>query len=149
LRIWSGASHTHSHLMEKLVVEEHMFNKEGTAFWKGQEREREKNGGLYKYLRFENCNMQCAQMISIFRHAVTVGKGSSKPPFRRSSPFLIWYASYNKRGFGNLMFPLEFTLLGGSFVFLDVSPSILFFVFPFYLFWVLWLVVYGWQGFFT
>jgi hypothetical protein len=38
------------------------------------------------------------------------------------------------------MFPLQFTLLGGSFVFLDVGPSILFFVFPFYLFWVLWLV---------
>jgi len=28
------------------------------------------------------------------------------------------------------MFPLWFTLLGGSFVFLDVGPSILFLVFP-------------------
>jgi hypothetical protein len=28
------------------------------------------------------------------------------------------------------MFPLWFTLLGGSFVFLDVGPSILFAVFP-------------------
>jgi len=30
-------------------------------------------------------------------------------PLRRSSPFLIWYASHDKRGFGNLMFPLWFT----------------------------------------
>ncbi len=29
----------------------------------------------------------------------------------------------------NLMFPLWFALLGGSFVFLDVGPSILFLVF--------------------
>jgi hypothetical protein len=42
------------------------------------------------------------------------------------------------------MFPLWFALLGGSFVFLDVGPSILFLVFP--LFWVLWFI-YDWQGF--
>jgi hypothetical protein len=43
------------------------------------------------------------------------------------------------------MFPLWFALLGGgSFVLLDVGPSILFLVFP--LFWVLWLI-YSWQGF--
>jgi len=42
------------------------------------------------------------------------------------------------------MFPLWFALLGGSFVFLDVGPSILFLVPP--LSWVLWLI-YGWQGF--
>jgi hypothetical protein len=29
----------------------------------------------------------------------------------------------NLMGFGNLMFPLWFALLGGSFVFLDMSPS--------------------------
>jgi hypothetical protein len=34
------------------------------------------------------------------------------------------------RGFGNLMFPLWFALLGGSFVFLDMGASILFLVFP-------------------
>jgi hypothetical protein len=34
------------------------------------------------------------------------------------------------------MFPLWFALLGGSFVFLDMGPSILFLVFPL-LFWVL------------
>jgi hypothetical protein len=34
-----------------------------------------------------------------------------------------------------LMFPLRFGLLGGSFVFLDMDPFILFLVFP--LFWVL------------
>jgi hypothetical protein len=36
-----------------------MFNKEGTAFGKGQERERERErerkGGLYKDSRFKNC----------------------------------------------------------------------------------------------
>ncbi len=48
-------------------------------------------------------------------------------------------------GLANLMFPLWFALLGGSFVFLVVaSPSILFLVFP--LFWVLWFI-YGWQGY--
>jgi hypothetical protein len=44
-------------------------------------------------------------------------------------------------GFGNLMFPLWFALLGSSFVFLVVaSPSILFLVFS--LLWVLWFI-YG------
>jgi hypothetical protein len=42
------------------------------------------------------------------------------------------------------MFPLWFTFLGGSFVFLHMGPSILFLVFP--LFWVLWFI-YDWQGF--
>jgi hypothetical protein len=37
------------------------------------------------------------------------------------------------------MFPLWFALLGGSFVFLDVGHTILFFVFP--LFWVLWCIL--------
>jgi hypothetical protein len=41
------------------------------------------------------------------------------------------------------MLPLWFAFLGGSFVFLDVGPMILFFVFP--LFWVLWFIYY-WQG---
>jgi hypothetical protein len=45
----------------------------------------------------------------------------------------------------NKQFPLLFALLGGSFVFLDAGPSILFLVFP-SLFWVLWLIC-GWQGF--
>jgi len=56
-------------------------------------------------------------------------------------PFLIRYASCDKRGFGSLMFPLWFALIGDSFVFLDMGPSILFLVFQ-----VLWLI-YGWQGF--
>jgi len=42
------------------------------------------------------------------------------------------------------MFPLRFTLLGGSFVFLDVDPSILFLAFLLFL--VLWFIFY-WQGF--
>jgi hypothetical protein len=36
------------------------------------------------------------------------------------------------------LFHLQFALLGGSFVFLDVGPSILFVVLPF--FWVLWFI---------
>jgi len=40
------------------------------------------------------------------------------------------------------MFPLWFTLLGGSFVFLDVGLAIVFLAFPF--FWVLWFI-YDWQ----
>ncbi len=43
------------------------------------------------------------------------------------------------------MFPLLFTFLGDSFVFLDMGPSFLFFVFPL-LFEVLWFI-YDWQGF--
>jgi hypothetical protein len=58
------------------------------------------------------------------------------------SPFLIWYASSDRKGFGNLMFPCGCALLGVSF---DVGPSILFFVFPPFL-WVL-LFNYDWQGF--
>ncbi len=42
------------------------------------------------------------------------------------------------------MFPFWFTLLGGSFVFLDVGPSNLFLVFP--LFWLLWFL-FHWHGF--
>ncbi len=45
------------------------------------------------------------------------------------------------KGFGNLMFLLWFTFLGGFFVFLDVDPSILFLVLP--LFWVLWFFMIG------
>jgi hypothetical protein len=42
------------------------------------------------------------------------------------------------------MFPLWDTLLAGTFIFLDVGPSILSLVFP--LFWVLWFI-YDWQSF--
>jgi hypothetical protein len=42
------------------------------------------------------------------------------------------------------MSPLWLTLLGGSFVYLDVGPSIMFLVFPF--FWVLWFIC-DWEGF--
>jgi hypothetical protein len=52
---------------------------------------------------------------------------------------------HNRRGFGNLIFPLWFALIGGSFVFLDVSPSNLFLVFPlFFFFWMLWFI-YDWH----
>ncbi len=63
------------------------------------------------------------------------------------SLFDIWYASCHKRGFRNLVFPMWFVLLGGSFVFLNVGPSTLFLVFPLF-FWVLWFI-YDWQGFIT
>jgi hypothetical protein len=46
----------------------------------------------------------------------------------------------------SFMFPLSFALLGGSFVFLDVGPFILFLVFPLFFFGVLWFI-YDWQGF--
>jgi len=84
-------------------------------------------------------------MISILKH-FAIGKGSSRLAVlsKRSYPFPIWYAYCKRRGFKNLMFPLWFTLLGGSFVFLDMGPSILFLVFP--LLWVLWFI-YKWQGF--
>jgi len=49
---------------------------------------------------------------------------------KESVPYSIWYAYHDRKGFGNLMFSLWFGLFGGSFVFLDVSPSILFFIFP-------------------
>jgi len=44
------------------------------------------------------------------------------------------------RWFGNLMFPLWFALLGGSFVFLDMGASILFLVFTHFR--VLWFIIY-------
>lgn len=62
-------------------------------------------------------------------------------------------ATLEQSGFGNLMFLLWSTLLGGSFVFLDTSPSILFLVFsfccPFFLLLVLLWLFYDWQGFMT
>jgi hypothetical protein len=42
------------------------------------------------------------------------------------------------------MFPLVVPPFSGSFVFLNVGPSILFFEIP--VFWVLWFI-YDWQGF--
>ncbi len=64
-----------------------------------------------------------------------------KCPFKRSSPFLIWYAFHDKRKFENLMFLRGLPSFGSSFVFLDMGPSILFLVFT--LFWVLWFI-YDW-----
>jgi hypothetical protein len=60
-----------------------------------------------------------------------------------SSPF-PYFDMLLVRGFRNLMFPLWLALLGDSFVFLDVGPSILFLVFP--LLGVLWFI-YDSQGF--
>ncbi len=92
--------------------------------------------------------LQCVQAVLILWHAIVVGEGSSRLGILPGgpSPFIIWYASCNMRKFRNVMFPLWFGLLGGSFVFLDVGPSILFLVFP--LTWVLWFLFY-WQGFIT
>jgi hypothetical protein len=56
-------------------------------------------------------------------------------------PNVLPYASRNRRGFRNieLMFSLWFgLLLGGSFHFWNVGPSILFLVYT--LFWVLWFI---------
>jgi hypothetical protein len=59
-----------------------------------------------------------------------------------SFPFLLWYASHDQRGFGNLMFPLWFIALFGWFICLLGCGSFhfVFFFFPFV--WVLWLI-YG------
>ncbi len=47
----------------------------------------------------------------------------------RGSPFFLFDMFFAKgEGFMNLIFPLWFALLGGSFVFLDMGPSILFLV---------------------
>jgi hypothetical protein len=85
-------------------------------------------------------------VISILKHVVVIGESFFELSILLSHPALSSFHMLlaTKRGFGNLMFPLCFTLLGGSFVFLDTSPSILFLVFP--LFWVLWFM-YDWQGF--
>jgi hypothetical protein len=58
--------------------------------------------------------LQCVQAIFILWHAIVIGEGSSKLGILPGgpSPFIIWYAS---RKFMNLMFPLWFDLLGGSF----------------------------------
>jgi hypothetical protein len=71
-------------------------------------------------------------MVSVLRHVVAMGEGLFKLGVFSKGPPLSYYASRNKRGFGNLMFHLWFMLLGGTFVFLGVSPSILFLVFPFW-----------------
>jgi len=71
-------------------------------------------------------------VILILRCVVVEGEGSSRLGLlsRGPSPFLIGYTCDDKKGFGNLRFHLGFTLLGGSFVFLNVAPFILFLVFP-------------------
>jgi len=78
--------------------------------------------------------LQHAHAISILRHARVVGEGSSKLAVLSGGPPLSLFH----------MFLLWFSLLGGSSVFLDVGPSILFLVFP--LFRLLWLI-FEWQGF--
>ncbi len=80
--------------------------------------------------------LQCAHVISILKCVVAIGEGSSRLGILSGDPPLSL--------FGNLMFPLWFSFLGGYFVFLDVGPSILFLVFP--LIRVLWFI-YDWQGF--
>ncbi len=73
------------------------------------------------------------QAVFVLRHVVAIGEGLFKLHVFSKGPPLSYYVSHNKRGFGNLMFPLWFALLGGgTFVFLGVSPSILFLVFPFW-----------------
>ncbi len=68
---------------------------------------------------------------------------------RGSFPFLIWYASCHKRGFRNLVFPMWFILLGGSFVFFWMWVLLLCSLYsPPLFFLVLWFS-YDWQGFIT
>ncbi len=80
--------------------------------------------------------LQRSQVVSISRCAVAVGEGSSRQSiFSGGPPLSLFDMLLATEGFENLMFPLRFGLLGGSFVFLDMDPFILFLVFP--LFWVL------------
>jgi hypothetical protein len=62
-----------------------------------------------------------------------LGVLSRDPPLSLFDMLLV-----TKRGFKNLVLLLWFVLLCGSFVFLNVGPSILFLVFS--LFWVLWFI---------
>jgi hypothetical protein len=79
--------------------------------------------------------LQLALAVSILRHAVVISEGSSKlDVLSKVLPFhyLICFSQH----VWELDVALWLALFGGSFVFLDVGPSILFLVFP--LFWVLW-----------
>ncbi len=59
-----------------------------------------------------------------------LGKRPIRNNFERSSEERYASGEWRGfRGFRNLMFTLWFTLLGGSFVFLDIGPSILFLIF--------------------
>ncbi len=73
------------------------------------------------------------------RHVVAVGEGLSRLGLLAGGPPLSLFDMLLATGGGvrELDVPLWFALLGGSFVFLDMGPSILFLVFPFF----------GWQGF--
>jgi hypothetical protein len=78
--------------------------------------------------------VQRVHAISILRWVVVVDEGffrlgilSDSPPF----PYLICFSW--QEGVWELDIPLWFALIGGSFVFLDVGPPILFLVFPLFL----------------
>jgi len=73
--------------------------------------------------------------ISILKHVIAIGEGSSRlGVLLGGSPLSLFDMLLRRgRGFGNLMFTLWFTLVGGLFVFLDACLSILFFVFPLFL----------------
>jgi len=80
-----------------------------------------------------------AHAVSILRHVVNEGLFEL---LSKGLPLFVFDMFFcDERGFGNLMFPLWFVLLGGSFVFLDMGPSILFLVFP--LFWCFDLFMVG------
>ncbi len=72
-----------------------------------------------------------AHVVSILRHVVNEGLFEL---LTRGLPLFIFDMFFcDGRGFGNLMFPLWFVLSCSSFVFLDMGPSILLFVFPLFL----------------
>ncbi len=91
--------------------------------------------------------LQQAHAISILRHAILVGEGSNRSCICTWGPPLsLFDMLLGTSGVQGLMCPLWFALLSGSFLFLDVGPSILFVVLP--RFWVLWFM-FDWQGFIT
>ncbi len=91
--------------------------------------------------------LQRVQVVFILKHDVVVSEGSSKLcVLSRGPPLSLFNMLFMTRG-GSRTWCFDCgspSLLGGSFVFLDVGPSILFPIFPLY--WVL-SFIYDWQGF--
>jgi hypothetical protein len=86
-----------------------------------------KNGTLATFWHFVFQNL--LRHFSLIPSRYPVGTYWVSP--KKFKIMLGKYASCDRRGFRNLMFPLWFALfLCGSFVFVDMGPAILFLVFP-------------------
>jgi len=79
--------------------------------------------------------LQRVHATSLLKHAIAIGEGSSRlGVLAKGPPFSLFICFSWREGFEKLDVPLVVTLLGGSFVFLDVGPSILSLLFPFFFF---------------